>query len=79
MAVTRGAQGSMVVYCKGKKLLTRHINPIKVKHVRDTTGCGDIFGAGFIGEYLKSGSFIKAAQNGNRLAASRCRKRGKMF
>jgi sugar/nucleoside kinase (ribokinase family) len=79
MAITCGAGGSLLVYRRAKILHSRNIPAIKVRKVHDTTGCGDIFGAGFINEYLKSGSFIKAAQNGNRLAAARCRKKGKVF
>ena len=79
LVVTRGAEGSLVVYRSGEKLVGRLLPPIRVARVFDTTGCGDIFGAGFVSEFLNSGSYLKAARFGNRLAADRCRKKGKMF
>jgi len=79
LAITRGAEGCIIVYRKGEKLLCRNIPPVKVSRVHDTTGCGDIFGSGFVTEFLRSGSFIKAAEKGNRLAAARCREKKEMF
>lgn len=79
LAVTRGVKGSLLVLRKNRRLYSREIPPVTVSRVQDTTGCGDIFGAGFVAEYLRSRSFIKAAQNGNRLAADRCRKKKAMF
>jgi sugar/nucleoside kinase (ribokinase family) len=50
-----------------------------IRRVYDTTGCGDIFGAGFVAEYLRTRNPVNAARNGNRLAAARCRKKGRIF
>jgi hypothetical protein len=79
LVITRGAEGCALIYRRAGRLRYRSIPPVKINRVYDTTGCGDIFGSGFVIEYLKSGSFIKAAQNGNRLAAARCRLKGKIF
>jgi hypothetical protein len=78
LIITLGAAGSAVVY-KDQAPVLALVPPVPVARVHDTTGCGDIFAAGFIIEYLQSKNFIRAAQNGNRLASSRCRIRGKMF
>jgi hypothetical protein len=79
LVITRGAEGCALIYRRAGRLYYRRIAPVKVNRVYDTTGCGDIFGSGFVIEYLKSGSFIKAAQNGNCLAAARCRWKKKVF
>lgn len=80
LVVTLGSDGSLVTYrSRQGMMVTRHIAPVNVRRVYDTTGCGDIFGAGFVAEYLRTRSFLKAARHGNRLAAARCRKRGRIF
>jgi len=79
LVITRGLNGTHLVYIREEKIVSRNVKPDPVQRVYDTTGCGDIFGAGFIVEYLKSGSLIKAARNGNRLAAERCRIKGNIF
>lgn len=79
LVVTRGASGSSVIYREDGLLLGKNVPAVKIKTVHDTTGCGDIFGAGFIIEYLRSGDFINAARYGNLLAADRCGRKGKMF
>lgn len=79
LTVTRGASGCSLIFREDGFLLGRNVPARKVGKVYDTTGCGDVFGAGFIREYLKSKDFIKAARSGNRLAAERCGRKRKMF
>ncbi len=80
LIVTLGADGCLVTY-RGKQglIVTRHVAAVEIKRVYDTTGCGDIFGAGFVTEYIRTRSFLKAARHGARLAGERCRKRGRIF
>jgi hypothetical protein len=80
LIVTLGVDGCLITY-RGKRgmIVTRHIPAADIKRVHDTTGCGDIFGAGFVAEYLRTKSPLKAARHGARLAGARCRKRGKIF
>ena len=42
----------------------------------DTVGCGDVFGAAFFIEYLKTKDLVKAAESGNRAAAMKSAFRG---
>ncbi len=39
-----------------------------VEDVVDVTGCGDVFGAGFVTEYLRSSNFYRAMEFANRAA-----------
>ncbi|MCK5127443.1 MAG: hypothetical protein KAR42_14400 [candidate division Zixibacteria bacterium] len=78
MIITLGKDGSLLVYNRMFPR-TRKIAPVKVNKVYDTTGCGDTFAAGFLTEYIKTKSYIKAGKQANNMAASRCRVKGKMF
>lgn len=78
LAVTLGADGCLVTYRAGRTE-SRRLPAVRIGQVHDTTGCGDIFAAGFIVEYLRSGDPVSSARAGNRLAAARCRRRGEVF
>ena len=78
LIITLGAEGCLVVYRRGR-IISRRIPAPTIKMVYDTTGCGDIFAAGFLTKYLRTKSFIKGAANGNRLASARCEMMGKIF
>ncbi|MCP4568268.1 MAG: carbohydrate kinase family protein [FCB group bacterium] len=79
LIITLGADGCLAVYRRGTRIIGRMVSSPQVRRVFDTTGCGDIFAAGFLIEYLMSDSFIRAASEGNRLAAQRCGEKGKIF
>ncbi len=79
LVITLGEEGCQIVYQRSGKTVGRHVEGIKVARVLDTTGCGDIFAAGFISEYLVTKNFIEAARRGNRLAAARIRLQGPIF
>lgn len=78
LVVTLGREGSLVTF-RDKTWDTARVPVREVKKPYDTTGCGDIFAAGFILEYLSSKDALKAARRGNRLAADRCRIPGPVF
>ncbi len=78
LAITLGDKGCLIVYRKNAIVL-RRVSAVEVQRVHDTTGCGDIFGAGFAMEYLRSRDPLKAARNGVLLAGQRCRRRGGIF
>ncbi len=79
LVVTLGREGCLVAYRLHGKFRAVHIPVREVKNPYDTTGCGDIFAAGFILEYLIAGDVLQAARRGNNLAAARCRIPGPVF
>jgi sugar/nucleoside kinase (ribokinase family) len=48
------------------------VDRLKVKHVVDTTGCGDSFAAGMGYGHLVYNDFVQAARYGNAMGAQRC-------
>ena len=78
LCLTLGRRGCLVLERSREK--RAHLVPVKEVHRPcDTTGCGDIFAAGFIAQYLATGDVREAAVRGNRLAAARCRIRVPIF
>jgi len=69
--VTRGPRGATVYTNEKKHVLRKDIPGIHVETIRDTTGCGDIFGAAFFCEYVRSRDLFGSAELANKVAASR--------
>ncbi len=65
VVLTRGERGALIA--DGKSILRVPVEP--VGSVRDTTGCGDAFGAGFILSLLRGDSRENAARNASAIAA----------
>ena len=66
--MTDGDNGVTIFTPDGEK----HIPAVKVDHAVDTTGCGDVFGASFLIEYLKSGDLNKSVEYGVHNAGIKC-------
>ncbi|GJQ21292.1 MAG: hypothetical protein HBSIN02_16470 [Bacteroidia bacterium] len=67
--ITRGARGATLFEQRNKKI-TRHDLPgHKLTDSPDPTGCGDVFGAAFFAEYLRTHSALRAAGIANKVAA----------
>lgn len=73
--ITLGPKGSFVASRSESGTALEHC-PANTVSVVDTTGCGDIFSAGFISEYIRSRDPMTANRFANRVAAANCTLRG---
>lgn len=69
LMITRGGGGATLIRQEHKKLFRHEVEGISTQQVVDTTGCGDVFGAAFFYQYLKSHDFLEAVSFANALAA----------
>ncbi|MBI4418722.1 MAG: carbohydrate kinase family protein [Ignavibacteriales bacterium] len=69
LIITRGVRGATLLEQHNKKITRHEIPGHKLTDSPDPTGCGDVFGAAFLVEYLASGSALKAADLANKVAA----------
>jgi len=69
MVVTLGKSGAIAF--KGNKNYEAPAIHINSKEIKDTTGAGDAFLAGFIVQYLKSCDILSSLEEGNRIAAQK--------
>ena len=63
--VTKSAQGCEII----ESAISTNVLTEPVKDVVDTTGAGDIFAAGFLGEILSKKGVVEASHKGNELAS----------
>jgi sugar/nucleoside kinase (ribokinase family) len=69
--LTRGERGASL-FCNDKKHVVRNdVEGIKVDGPLDTTGCGDVFGAAFLLDYVRSSDMLAAVRFANGIAASK--------
>jgi len=78
MVITRGKKGAHVYYANKKKVVENEIPGIGAKRGKnndqpsttiDPTGCGDVFGAAYLYNYVITGDIVGSAQFANRIAA----------
>jgi adenosine kinase len=73
VCVTLDESGCAVYYRDANGVMQEDlVDRLKVKHVVDTTGCGDSFAAGMGYGYLATRDFVQAARYGNAMGAQRC-------
>ncbi|MCX8010091.1 MAG: carbohydrate kinase family protein, partial [Ignavibacteria bacterium] len=70
LIITRGNKGlTIVVQDVHKKLTFKNIDGVSFDDTVDTTGCGDVFGAAFQYQFLKSKDAFFSAEFANKVAA----------
>jgi sugar/nucleoside kinase (ribokinase family) len=69
LAITRGARGLTLITQHNKKLTRHQVEGVTAGATGTPTGCGDVFGAAFLYQYIVSHDFVKAAQFANDVAA----------
>ena len=73
LLVTLGEKGEVMIYKKGERIKYERCRGIKVHAFKDATGCGDVFSAGFLANYLKTENLIRSLDFANRMAAENCK------
>ena len=76
LVVTRGSRGASLFFNEHKHVVRKDLEGIQVDEVRDTTGCGDVFGAAFHMHYVKTRDSFAAMQFANQVAAARTKVAG---
>jgi len=76
VVVTRGERGVSLYRNDQKRVLRTDVPGIPTDGNAETTGCGDVFGAGMLWQYVRSGDLLASVEFGNRLAAAKARLRG---
>ncbi len=72
LIITLGSQGARVLFTKENIVRNKHFPGIKIESVKDATGCGDVFGVGFVWRYLQSQNIFQATEFANLAAAANC-------
>lgn len=65
--IVKAGADAAAAYCDGGAALT--VLPSRLANVRDTTGAGDAFAAGFIVAAMDSDDIVKAIESGHKSAA----------
>ena len=72
MIVTRDRRGGTLFQKNGNQIVRHEFHGIE-SETQDPTGCGDVFGAAYLVEFLKNQNHIHAAEYANRVAAAKTR------
>jgi sugar/nucleoside kinase (ribokinase family) len=71
LTVTRGERGVSVFSNQHKKVIRKDIDGLPIERSRDSTGCGDVFGAAFHLYFVKTKDLVAAATIANKVAAQK--------
>ncbi len=76
LIITQGSAGAQLVFSKNGMVRNKHFPAYHVDKIIDVTGCGDVFGAAFILNYLQSQNIYDSIEFANRSAAAKCMLKG---
>jgi hypothetical protein len=76
LIVTQGSGGANVIFRKNGKTRHKHFPALSVEKIEDVTGCGDVFGVGFVWNFLQSGDVYRSIEFANLAAGAKCFLRG---
>jgi sugar/nucleoside kinase (ribokinase family) len=71
--VTLGEEGSLMISDDKKEGKVRKLKGSKVQGFKDTTGCGDVFSAGFLICYMHTKNLLKCVNFANYVAGEKCK------
>ncbi len=73
LLITLGEKGALMIFKKGDKMKLEKCSGMSVRGFKDTTGCGDIFSAGFLISYHISNDLTQSLYFANRVATEKCK------
>lgn len=76
LIVTLAGEGANVIFRKNNMIRNKHFPAVSVEKIEDVTGCGDVFGVGFVWNYLQSSNVYKSIEFANLAAGAKCFLRG---
>ncbi len=76
LLITHGSGGATLVHANHQGIKAEHFQAVEIDQLVDATGCGDVFGAGFVLNFLKTNDIFKAVQFANIAAGANCLLRG---
>jgi sugar/nucleoside kinase (ribokinase family) len=71
VVVTRGELGATLYWNDHKKVVRKDFEGVKLQNSADSTGCGDVFGAAFMLQYVRTRDLSAATDFANRAAAAK--------
>ncbi len=76
LVITRGSRGATAILQVNKKLTRHDIAGVSFGTIVDPLGCGDVFGAAFLFQYLRQKDYREAAESANKLAGFKATMQG---
>jgi adenosine kinase len=76
LIITLGGHGARVIFRKNGMVRNKHFPAHHLDELVDTTGCGDVFGASFVWQYLQSHKIYDSMNFAMKMAGANCLLKG---